>query len=103
MSDGVYTGYELALQISLLVGTICRIWLLPRLSVFSCFLPRKWLPAETLIMSPTESRGRLPRVSAGSHLSFKAVSAANKRSPTFSEEAKCYGQSQQEAKLGGLV
>ena len=38
----------------------CHIWLLPRLSVISCFLHRKWLPAEIVheILLSAETLGR---------------------------------------------
>ena len=42
-------------------------------------------------------------VSAGSHFSWTVVSAGSSRSRIISAEAKCEGQSLQEAKISGLV
>ena len=59
------TGYKRVRLFSLPAETVRHIWLPPRLSLISCFLPRlsstkKWLPVETVcvILLPAESLNR---------------------------------------------
>ena len=59
-----------------------------------------------MILLPAETLGRKQNhmdISAGSHFSWKVVSAGSKRSRTVSAEAGYDGKSPQEAKISGLV
>ena len=106
------TGYKRVRQFSLPAETVGHIWLLPRLSTISCFLP--WLLCLVnsflqrlsvwfCFLLRVSAGSRITRtVSAGRHFSWTVVSAGSRRSRTVSAEAKYDGQSLQEAKISGL-
>ena len=121
------TGYKRVRQFTHPAETVCHIWLPPRLSAISCFLPRLFCLVNSFLQRLSVWFSFLPRVlagsritrtvsvgvsagsritrtvSAGSHFSWMVVSAGSKRSPTVSAEAKYEGQSLWEAKISGLV
>ena len=109
----VGTGYKWVRFFTLPADTVRRIWLPPRLSAISCFLPRLLCLVNSFLQRLSMWFSFLPRVSAGSkiartisagsHFSWTVVSAGSKRSRTTSAEAKYDGQSLQEAKISGLV
>ena len=109
----MFTGDQPVRQFPLPAETVCHIWLPPRLSAISCFLPRLLCLENSYLQRLSEWFSFLPRVSAGSritrtvsagsHFSWTVVSAGRKRSQTVSAEAKYDRQSLQEAKISWLV
>ena len=99
--------------ISLPAETVHLIWLLPRLSMISCFLPKLLSAKNDFQLSLSVWFCFLPRAwigsrirrtdSAGSHLSCVTGLDGSKRSLTVSAEAKYDGQSQQEEMDGWMT
>ena len=78
-----FTGYKLVRQFSLPVDTVHLIWLPPR--------------------RVSAGSNITQTVSAGSNFSRTVVLEGSKRSRTVLADAKYDGQSQQEAKIGGVL
>ena len=75
------------------------VWVPPRLSAISCFLPRLLCLVSSFLQRLSVWFSFLPRVSR----TVSLVSAGSKRSRTVSAETKYDGQSLQEAKISWLV
>ena len=95
------TGYKRVRQFSLPAETVRHIWLPPRLSAISFFLPRLLCLVNSFLQRLSVWFSFLPGVSAGSrvtrtfsagsHFSWMVVSAGRKRSWTVLVEAKYDG------------
>lgn len=107
------TGYNQSANFRFLPRMSVIFWLLQRLSVICCILPRLlfakngFLPRLHVIVLPAESRYEAEscRHSAESHLSCTGTTilAGSKRLWSFAAEAKYDRRSRQAAKIGRLI